>query len=150
MNQALKTFLDERNIWFKSVPHSVAIPAQKVAQVAHISGKQMAKSVIVMVDGEMAMAVLPASKRLDFTDLQRATGAKKIRLAKEYEFRDRFPDCETGAQPPFGNIYDMNVFVSKHLAEDETIYFNAGTHSELIQVSYTDYNNCVHPILADI
>jgi len=150
MNTTLKNFLDQKSIWYKSLPHSVAIPAQKVAQVAHISGKKMAKTIIVIMDGELSMAVLPASKRLALSDLQRATGAKKIRLAKEYEFSGRFPDCEIGAMPPFGNLYNMNVFVSKNLTEDETIFFNAGTHSELVEVSYTDYNNSVNPILMDI
>ncbi|OIQ17560.1 MAG: deacylase [Bacteriovorax sp. MedPE-SWde] len=150
MNSKLQNFLIEERINYISLPHSVAIPAQKVAQVAHISGNSMAKTVIVSADGVITMSILPASTRLDLDDLKKTMGAKKVRLAKEYEFRDLFPDCEVGAMPPFGNLYEMNVFVSKKLASEEHIYFNAGNHSEIVRLSYTDFDNAVHPVLADI
>ena len=105
----------------------------------------MAKTVIIKIDGKMAMAVLPASYRVDFDLLKKVTGAIKIELVSEQEFRDRFPGCEIGAMPPFGNLYDMEVFVAESLAEDEEIAFNAGSHTELIRMEYRDFERLVQP-----
>jgi Ala-tRNA(Pro) deacylase len=101
--------------------------------------------VIVKIDGRMAMAVLPASYRVDFDLLKEAAGASSIELASEEEFKDLFPDCEIGAMPPFGNLYGMDVFVAASLAEDADIAFNAGSHSELIRLSYKDFERLVGP-----
>lgn len=113
--------------------------------MAHIPGKELAKTVIVKVDGEMAMAVLPASYKVDFKLLKKAAKAKKVELADEKEFKDLFPECEVGAMPPFGNLYDMNVFVAESLAEGKEIAFNAGSHTELIKMSYADFEKLAEP-----
>jgi Ala-tRNA(Pro) deacylase len=119
--------------------------AQEIAASAHIPGKELAKTVMVKIDGKMAMAVLPASYRIDFDLLQGATGASTIELASEEEFEDLFPDCEVGAMPPFGNLYGMDVFAAASLAEDTDIAFNAGSHSELIRLPYKDFEKLVGP-----
>ena len=107
----------------------------------------MAKTVMVKLDGKMAMAVLPASYQVDFGLLKKATGAKKVELAGEKEFQDIFPECDVGAMPPFGNLYDMDVFVAQSLTEDEEIAFNAGSHTELIRLSYSDFEKLVKPTI---
>ena len=89
--------------------------------------------------------VLPASYRVDFDQLRIATGAKKVEISKEIEFKDKFPGCELGAMPPFGNLYGMEVYVAKSLAEDEEIAFNACSHTELIRMKYEDYDRLVRP-----
>ena len=86
----------------------------------------MAKTVIIKVDGKMAMAVLPASNKIDFALFKKNIRAKDIQLASEQEFEYTFPQCDVGAMPPFGNLYDMDVFVAESLTEDEEITFNAG------------------------
>jgi Ala-tRNA(Pro) deacylase len=101
--------------------------------------------VIIKIDGKMAMAVLPASYRIDFDELKQAIGNKKIELATEEEFENQFADCELGAMPPFGNLYDMDVFVAESLAEDSEITFNACSHKELMQMSYKDFEKLVNP-----
>ena len=143
--QRLKAFLDENRIKYVNIRHSQAFTAQEIAASAHIRGKDLAKTVVVRVDGKMAMAVLPASARVDLKALKDVTGAHHVDLASEKEFRDRFPDCELGAMPPFGNLYDMDVFASARLTEDEEIAFNAGTHTELIRLSYRDFERLVRP-----
>ncbi len=143
--EKLKNFLDENNIKYISIKHSPAFTAQQIAANAHVSGKELAKTVMIKLDGKMAMAVLPASYHVDFQLLEEASGAARIGLADEEEFKDMFPDCETGAMPPFGNLYGMDVYVAKTLAEDEEIFFNAGTHSELIRLSYKDFEKLVKP-----
>lgn len=143
--QKLKNFLDENNIKYLSIKHSPAYTAQEVAASAHIPGKELAKTVMVNIDGEMAMAVLPASYHVDFKLLEESSGAIRVSLATEDDFREIFPDCELGAMPPFGNLYDMDVYVAKSLAEDEEIAFNAGSHTELIRMSYKDFENLVRP-----
>lgn len=141
----LKAFLDSNDIEYRVVPHAIAYTAQEVADTAHISGDEVAKTVIVNVDGEMAMAVLPASYYLVANRLRDAIGAREVAIAAENEFASRFPGCEIGAMPPFGNLYDMPVYVDENLAEDEKIAFNAGSHSELIQLLYKDFERLVQP-----
>ena len=141
----LKKFLDDNNVQYVTITHSQAFTAQKIAASAHIPGKDLAKTVIVKIDGRMAMAVLPGSYRIDMKTLQEVTGSHNVVLATEEEFKTMFPDCETGAMPPFGNLFDMEVFVASSLAEDEDIAFNAGTHTELIKLSFADYKRLVNP-----
>ena len=141
----LKEFLDKEHVKYVSIGHSPAFTAQEIAEAAHIPGKKLAKCVIVKIDGELAMVVVPASEHVRLTSLRKTLGAHDVELADEDEFKKAFPDCETGAMPPFGNLYGMNVFVSQALREDEEIAFNAGSHSELIRLSYADYERLVHP-----
>ena len=141
----LKEFLGKNKVKYVTLSHSEAYTAQEIASSAHIPGKELAKTVIVKIDGKMAMAVLPASQRVYFDLLKKATGAKKVELATEGEFQDLFPECEIGAMPPFGNLYEMDVFVDESLREDEEIAFNAGSHTELIRLSYKDFESLVKP-----
>jgi len=143
--QRLKNFLDSEDVRYVSITHSPAFTSQEIAASAHIPGKQMAKCVIVKIDGEIAMAVLPASYQVDFAQLRDVIGAGVVELAKEAEFRDHFPQCELGAMPPFGNLYGIPVYVARSLAEEDTIAFNAGSHRELLRLSYKDYERLVKP-----
>jgi Ala-tRNA(Pro) deacylase len=111
----------------------------------HVPGRALAKTVMVKLDGRMAMAVLPSSCTVDFESLRRLTGAKEVKLADEQEFSERFPGCDVGAMPPFGNLYGMPVFVSDELAENDQIVFNAGTHTEVVKLAYRDYDRLVGP-----
>jgi len=146
----LKEFLDSQNVKYVVISHSRAVTSQEVAASAHISGKEMAKTVMVKLDGKMAMAVLPASSRVNLDLLREASGAKQVDLAAELEFRELFPECEPGAMPPFGNLYGMPVFVSESLTKDEEIAFNAGSHTELIKLSYKDFEKLVKPKVAKL
>ena len=144
LNQ-LTNFLDEHGVKYVTIRHSRAFTAQEVAASAHIRGDELAKTVMVKLDGKMAMAVVPASFHVDLNLLREVTGGAKVEIAAEAEFRDLFPGCETGAMPPFGNLYGMDVFVSEKLAGDEEIAFNSGTHTELIQLAYKDFERLVKP-----
>ncbi|NIR30113.1 MAG: YbaK/EbsC family protein [Gammaproteobacteria bacterium] len=146
--QALKELLDKHHVKYVSISHSLAYTAQEVAASAHIPGKELAKTTVVKVDGKLAMAVLPASAMVHVKRLKEAIGAGSVELAEEEEFREAFPDCETGAMPPFGNLYGMDVYVEESLAEDEEIAFNAGTHIELIRMAYRDFADLVKPRVA--
>ncbi len=143
--QKLREFLDENEVRYVTIQHSAAFTAQEIAASAHIPGKELAKTVMVKIDGKMAMAILPASFRVDMEKLKAATGAGTVELASEREFKDMFPACEIGAMPPFGNLYDMDVFAAEVLTEDEEIAFNAGSHTELIRLSYADFERLVKP-----
>jgi len=143
--QKLREFLDSHNVKYVSIKHSPAYTAQEVAASAHVPGKELAKTVMIKMDGKMAMAVLPASYHVDMDQLKQAAQASTVGLASEQEFKDLFPDCEVGAMPPFGNLYGMEVFASNVLAEDDEIAFNAGSHTELIQLPYMDFEELVKP-----
>jgi Ala-tRNA(Pro) deacylase len=143
----LKDYLDKNNVEYITIRHSLAFNAQQIAATTHIPGKELAKTVMVKIDGKMAMAVLPASYLVNLKLLKELTGAKTLELANEMEFKHLFPDCEIGAMPPFGNLYDMEVFVAQSLAEDQEIAFNSGTHVELIRMSYADFERLVQPVV---
>jgi len=141
----LKAFLDNEKIKYVSIVHSPAYTAQEVAASAHITGKELAKTVIVQLDGEMAMAVLPANRKIILQDLREVTGADQVKFVPEEKFKQLFPDCDTGAMPPFGNLYGMEVFVAASLTENETIAFNAGSHTEVIKLAFKDFERLVRP-----
>ncbi len=147
--QELSDFLDREGVRYVTIRHSPAYTAQEIAALAHIPGREMAKTVMIHVDGRMAMAVLPASRRVDLEHLREVIGAGDVRLAEEHEFRELFPGCEAGAMPPFGNLYGLDVYVDRTLTEDEQIAFNAGTHHELVQMAYPDYERLVRPKVLD-
>lgn len=146
----LKEFLDKNDIAYQVITHSRAFTAQQTAASAHIPGKEIAKTVILKVHGEFAMAVLPASYRVDFNMLRENLGTDQIELAQEYEFKNLFPNCETGAMPPFGNLWNMKVYVAESLSDDEEIAFNAGNHTELFKMQYEDFERLVKPIILRI
>ena len=141
----LVEYLDENRIRYVNVSHSTAFTAQDVAESVHIPGKEMAKTVIVWMDGAMSMIVLPASSMIDFNKLKEVSGAKSVELASESEFKDRFPECEIGAMPPFGNLFNTRVYADKMLSDDREISFNAGSHHELIRLPYSDFERLVKP-----
>ncbi|WP_026475255.1 aminoacyl-tRNA deacylase [Alkaliflexus imshenetskii] len=143
--QALKEYLEKNGVRYTNITHSKAYTMQSIAALTHISGKKIAKTVMVVVDGKMSMAVLPASTRINFSALKEALGATDVHLARENEFKDIFPNCEVGAMPPFGNLWNIPVYVAESLTDQENIAFNAGNHSELTQMSFRDYERLVHP-----
>jgi Ala-tRNA(Pro) deacylase len=146
----LREFLDSHHVKYLVISHSLAYTAQGVAALAHISGKKLAKTVIVKIDGILAMAVIPASDHVDLYQLRKLTGARTVEIATEAEFKNAFPDCETGAMPPFGILYDMPVYADLSLAENEEITFTAGTHRELVRMSLEDMLRLVSPTMATI
>ena len=141
----IKEYLDQQNIKYAIITHSPAYTAQEIAASAHIPGKLLAKTVVIKLDGKLAMAVLPASLKVDLEHLAELTESRTVELATEKEFMNQFPDCEVGAMPPFGYLYGMPVYVADELAEDQVIAFNAGSHSQLIQMAYHDFVRLVQP-----
>jgi len=147
--QKLKEFLDSNKVKYVQISHSSAYTASEIAASAHVPGKELAKTVIVKLDGKMAMAVLPSSYHIDLDKLANAAEASKASLASEKEFRDLFAGCDVGSMPPFGNLYGMDVFVARPLPDDKEIAFNAGSHTELVRVPYKDFERLVQPKIAD-
>ncbi len=147
--QMLKEFLDSNNIKYLTISHSSAYTAQEIAARAHIPGKELAKTVLIKINGQLVMAILPASDKVDIDLLKDQLGVENVRIAYEQEFMDKFPDCEVGAMPPFGNLYGLDVYVAKSLTHDEEITFNACNHNELVKMSYRDYEKLVKPKILD-
>lgn len=143
--QRVRDFLDRRGVRYVRLAHSPAYTAQEVAHAAHVRGREFAKTVMVKLDGALAMAVIPATHRLDLDALRRRTGAGRVGFATETEFWGRFPECELGAMPPFGNLYDLPVYEAEELAADEEIAFNAGSHREILRMRHADYLKLVRP-----
>ncbi len=145
----LTRFLDENKVEYVTISHSPAYTAQKIAAAAHIPGREVAKTVMVNMDGKMAMAVLRATDQVDLDLLRSAANAKSVTLATEDDFKDAFQGVELGAMPPFGNLYGMQVFTDEALTKDAQIAFNAGSHTELLQLDYADFERLAKPKVAN-
>ncbi len=142
----LKTLLDENQISYSVMTHTTAYTAQGAAATMQISGKELAKTVVLRAGDETILAVLPAPRHARLEKLQALLG-KPVRLATEQEFGSFFPDCELGAMPPFGSLYHLPVYVDDALAADEEIVFNAGTHRDAIRMRYADFARLAKPTI---
>lgn len=147
MLRKLQEYLDANQVKYQVLTHSEAYTAQEIAALQHVPGRQMAKVVMVKKDGIPIMTVLPASHRINFARLQEVLGGR-VELETEKEFRDLFPGCETGAEPPFGNLFNLEVWADTSLAEGEEIVFNAGTHRQTVRMRYEDFARLVKPRMA--
>ena len=141
----IKEYLDSAQVNYRHSIHSPAYTAQEIAHEQHVSGKQLAKTVMVIADKDLVMVVLPASHRLDLEALKKLLGAQKLRLAEEEEFEKVFPGCELGAMPPLGNLYDVAVWIDEAVHANPTMVFNAGSHTDTIEMSYSDFERLVQP-----
>jgi Ala-tRNA(Pro) deacylase len=146
--QKLIDYLEENQVRFTRIIHSTAYTAQVIAHRSHISGNVLAKTVVLKSPkGKFIMAVVPANYQVDLEKVSALHG-KNLALATEEEFEKLFPRCETGGMPPFGNLFNLPVYVSESLAKSNEIAFNAGNHRELLQMSFTDFNRLVKPTIA--
>ncbi|HTK07484.1 MAG TPA: YbaK/EbsC family protein [Ktedonobacteraceae bacterium] len=143
--ERLEAYLQEHQVPFQEQQHARAFSAQRIAESEHVSSRKVAKAVIAVVDGKMISLVLPASSHVDLELVRTLLGARSIRLAHEAEFAAAFPDCEVGTMPPFGNLYNIPVYVEKSLASEETIIFPAGTYTDTISLNYVDFERLAHP-----
>ena len=148
VSERLVHFLEQQHVPFVTIPHARAYTAQEIAASVHVPGQDVAKTVMVLADGKLTMAVVPATRRLDLVALKKSIGARKIRLATETEFEGVFPECEVGAMPPFGNLYDLPVVVDDSLKKDVEIVFNAGSHTETVKIRFDEFINLVKPTFA--
>ena len=147
--ERLEQYFRENGVRYELAAHPEVYTAQEVAAVQHVPGRLVAKVVMAMVDGRPVALVLPAPNRVDFARVKAALGAREARLAREQEFAHVFPDCEVGAMPPFGNLYNVPVVVDRQLTEDPYIVFNAGTHRETMKIAYADFERLAAPQVAD-
>ena len=138
-------YLQRNEVPFKRRPHAQAVSAQELAASLHVSGYSVAKSVIVDADGEKWIAVLPASETVNLARLAEVLKARKVRLCGESEFAQIFPDCEIGAEPPFGGLYAIPVVVDSRLADATWIILRAGSHQESLEMAYSDFVSLEKP-----
>ncbi|GCE45314.1 Ala-tRNA(Pro) deacylase [Thermosporothrix hazakensis] len=141
--------IEERKIPYKIVEHPCAYSAHALAQCKQLPEQRVAKVVLAYVDEKLVMLVLPGSQKVDLERLREAFRASLVQLAREHEFAELFPDCELGAMPPLGNLYNIPVYVDMRLQEEEEIIFPAGSHHEAIQIKYEDFERLAHPIKLD-
>jgi len=149
MVKRLREFLDANGVKYEVTPHQVAYTSQEIAAASHISGKAIAKVVMVRRGEALVMTVLPAACKVGMDRLERILGASRITIAREQEFAGLFPDCDTGAMPPFGNLYGVEVYVDEELPNHPQIAFQAGNHHELVTMTYADFARLVQPKVAE-
>ena len=146
----LKSYLDDQQVQYHVLAHHERFTAAEIAEALHLPGRMLAKVVVVKADGRTLMVALDANSKVDLEALSDAVGATWVELATEDELRTQFPDCEVGAMPPFGNLYDVPVIVDTDLAEDKEIVFEAGNHHEAIKLAYSDFDRLVHPTVVSV
>jgi Ala-tRNA(Pro) deacylase len=150
LSERARNFLEAGGAAYETLPHREAFTAQGVASAVHVSGWQLAKVLAVQAPSEKpVMVVLPASCRLDLAALARVLDKSSVALVPEEKMRELFPDCETGAMPPFGQIYGMPVYVDKCFPKAGDFAFQAGNHHEIVRMSYADYERLARPAVAD-
>lgn len=149
-SRKVKEYLDNAGVKYGVMEHDTAYTAQEVAAATHVKGQELVKAVIVKTDGNMLMAVIPSTRKLDFELLKKILKIEDASLAREEEFSPLFADCEIGAMPPLGKLYNVDVIADESLAEDKEIVFRAGTHNDIIRISYEDYKKLENPKLAKI
>jgi Ala-tRNA(Pro) deacylase len=145
----LKDYLEKNQVRYEVGYHERVYTSQEIAAAMHVPGKELTKVIMVKADGKMVMLVLPASYRVETKKLKKVFQCKRLGIAKEKDFEEHFPDCEIGAMPPFGNLYNLEVWVDQVLAEDEFIVFQAGSHVETLRIKYSDYARLVSPKVGD-
>jgi len=143
----LKEFLELNHVGYKHTVHPLAYTAREVASAEHLPAREVAKVVIVAAEHTYQMVVLPANRALDLSELRTALGLGHARLATEQEIGSLFPDCDLGAMPPFGNLYNMMVYADSGLAADEWIAFNAGSHTDVVHMRFADFKWLVNPVI---
>ena len=147
--QKLKNMLDERHVKYISINHSPAYTARETAASTFIPRREFAKTVIVDLDGDKVMVVLSASRHVNLDALAQGAQASEARLATEDEFKALFPDCEIGAMPPFGSLYQIRVFVDRMVTEIDDLCFNAGSHEQILRMDSNDYLEIEKPVVGD-
>lgn len=143
-------YLRENGVWFEHHTHRPVYTAQELAAEEHISGRDVAKAVVVKLDDSFVLCVLPAHQKLDMGKLCMAENAHSCRLAEESEMSELFPDVEVGAEPPMGNLYNLPTIVDASLAAEERIMFPAGSHRDAIEMGFRDFARLVQPRVTDM
>jgi Ala-tRNA(Pro) deacylase len=149
VNKQVEEYLSTKSIGYRWVTHQPSYTARETASCAHIPSRQFAKTVVVRLNGKMALTVMSADEKLSLRRLKDTAGVHDVRLVSEAELEQRFPGCERGAMPPLGSLYGLPVFVSTTIAEDDEIAFNAGSHTEIVQLSYRDFQKLERPRIGD-
>ncbi|MHC5034740.1 MAG: aminoacyl-tRNA deacylase [Planctomycetota bacterium] len=140
----VQEFLDEKGVAYELIPHEQAYSAQEVAAAEHVTGHMFAKTVIVKGGGDNFMLVLPASRHVDFKRAADLVGAK-LQMVSEEEMKTIFPDCEIGAESPFGSQYGLKSFMDESLQAVDQVVFRAGTHDQTIKMGRADYEGIENP-----
>jgi Ala-tRNA(Pro) deacylase len=143
--EKLRVFLDQNHAEYTHTVHPLAYTAREVAWAEHLPAREVAKTVVIFADEAFRMLVMPATKVVDFQEIRLALGFPHARLATEQELGARFPDCELGAMPPFGNLYGIPVLLDSGLAAEEVIAFNAGTHRDVVHMRTAQFRELVKP-----
>jgi len=143
----LQQYLDEAGVEYVCQQHPETFTAKELASHVQVAGDQVAKTVIVELDGKMAMLVMPATWRVHWDRLMRELETDFVELADEQEFLDCFPDCELGAMPPFGNLFGMSVYCAESLTSQPDIAFAAGSHTESVHMKTSDFLELVKPVV---
>lgn len=146
----LESYFREHGVAFDDQEHATAFTAQGVAASEHVPGRMLAKIVMARANGDLVMLVLPAPSMVDLSKVADVLGVPEVRLAQEQEFAASFPDCEPGAMPPFGNLYDLPVYVDATMGQSARIVFQAGTHTVTMSVAYADFERLAEPKVVDI
>jgi Ala-tRNA(Pro) deacylase len=145
-------FLTKNHSKFARLPHKPVYTSERMAHELHLSGDEVAKTVLLRANGgyRFVVAVLPSSKKLDLARASRLLGGTKLRVAEKQEIAEHCPDCEFGILPPFGSRYHMTTIADSGLADNEEIVFEGNTHREAIRMKFAEFRRLEEPLIAPI
>jgi len=141
----VQEYLKKEKVGYQPIEHSKLFTAAEIAGDQHIPGKKMVKTVIVKADKDFIMCLVAATHHLDLNKFKKIVKAKEVRLATEEEMKTLFPECEVGSEPPFGKLYNLNVFADSTLEQDDEVAFNAGSHTDLIKMRFEEFQRVINP-----
>ena len=142
---SLQSYLDEAGVAYRTSHHPTAYTAQDLAAAEHVPGRQVIKPVVIKADGRFVMCALPACCRIDLEALRKQLQANQVQLAEEAKLAELFPDCELGAEPPIGRLYNMPTLMDEAVVVDSRVTFQAGTHSDAVTMTLADYRRIAQP-----
>lgn len=145
----LQRYLNNNGIQYRIIEHDPAFSAHGVSVTAHVPEKEIAKTVIIQIDGRFWMAVLRGDNKINLHKIKQSFGAKHVHLAHEEDLSTLFPDCQLGTMPPFGNLYGVPVLVDQSLAGDEDICFNACCYTKVVRMKFDDFKKLSNPLVGE-
>jgi Ala-tRNA(Pro) deacylase len=142
-------FLQQQQIPFEFMSHPDTFDAQHLAAMVHVSGRQVAKTVLVRTGNEecYAVVVLPANRKIQFEPLRMLLQTPTIGMATEVEMAALCADCEVGALLPFGSHYGLPTVIDESLYEFEEMVFEGNTHHESIRMKMDDFRRLEQPLV---
>jgi Ala-tRNA(Pro) deacylase len=150
MPTKLVEFLETHHLKYETIAHSETQTSLATVNWINCDAAQLAKIIVCEIDNyRTSLFLLPAAEVMDLKELKKNINAKKINILPETKLEEIFNDCEIGAQPTYGSLYNLPTFLPEHSDKNKDIYFNAGTHTDVLRVPYSEFDDVEQPYITN-